>query len=818
MEPAALPVRARAAELAALVAAHPVVILVGETGSGKTTQVAQIMLDAGLAGVAGAVAVTQPRRVAAVAVARRVAAERGTALGAEVGYAIRFEDRCSRETRIKFLTDGVLLRELLEDPELARYDAVVLDEAHERSLATDVLFALLKATALGGRPRRRARRRRRGRGGEDEGGAAPAAAPAAPAGGEAETAAAEEDTSDRALFAPPLRLVVTSATLDEAKFAAYFGGAPVLHVEGRQFPVSIAHAADDGAMEGGAHVAAAVDVALELHCSAPPGDILVFLAGAAECERAAATLAAAVAALPTGAAGDLLPLPLYATLPPALQARVFAPTPPGARRAILATNVAETSVTLEGVAYVVDAGLAKLAGLDAGGGGATTLALAPISRAAAAQRAGRAGRTTAGRCLRLYSRRFLKERMPAVTPPEIQRAPLAATVLFLKCLDLGVDVLRFDYMDAPERAQLETALRQLYVIGALDGNGAVTRLGRALARLPLEPALGAALLAARAHGCLSAALTVAAMLSVEGPVLLGGRGPEQLLAGGGGAAPPPGRCRPGAADERALSERGRALHEALQADGPGDHIFLLRLYEAWEAAGRAPAWCREAGVDARAMRFAADVRRQLARLMAEAGGSGGEGCCDDGGRDAKRPRLQDGGGGGGNGSSGDERALRALRSALAAGFAPCLARRLPRHNGYRTLGTGAPVLAQPAPACARLRADADDLLPEWVIYQELVAAGPGRTLMRGVCPIAAADAEAALPRLRDADAARLSGGASAAEAAATAAAAAAVASAGAAAAPALAADAPARSAGGADVEAARARFLARKKAASARGK
>jgi ATP-dependent RNA helicase DHX8/PRP22 len=814
MSAAALPVRARAAALAALVAAHPVVILVGETGSGKTTQVAQILLDAGLAGAAGAVAVTQPRRVAAVAVARRVAAERGASrIGAEVGYAIRFEDRCSKETRIKFLTDGVLLRELLEDPELARYDVVVLDEAHERSLATDVLFALLKATALGGRPRRRVRRRRRG--GEDEGGAAPAAAAAAAAaaGGEAETAAAEEDTSDRALFALPLRLVVTSATLDEAKFAAYFGGAPVLRVEGRQFPVSIAHAADDGAMEGGAHVAAAIDVALELHCSAPPGDILVFLAGAAECERAAAALAAAVAALPAGAAGDLLPLPLYAALPPALQARVFAPPPPGARRAILATNVAETSVTLEGVAYVVDAGLAKLAGLDAGGGGAATLALAPISRAAAAQRAGRAGRTAAGRCLRLYSRRFFEERMPAETPPEIQRAPLAATVLFLKCLDLGVDVLRFDYMDAPERAQLEAALRQLYVIGALDAGGAVTRLGRALARLPLEPALGAALLAARARGCLPAALTVAAMLSVEGPVLLGGRGPEQLLAGGGGAAPPPGRGRPGAADERALSERGRALHEALQADGPGDHIFLLRLYEAWEAAGRAPAWCREAGVDARAMRFAADVQRQLARLMAEAGGGGDAGGGDDGGRDAKRPRLEDGGGAAGS-SSGDERALRALRSALAAGFAPRLARRLPRHNGYRTLGTGAPVLAQPAPACARLCADADGLLPEWVVYQELVAAGPGRTLMRGVCPVAAADAEAALPRLRDADAARLSGGTSAAEAAAAVAA-----SAGAAASPAPAAAAPARSAGGADVEAARARFLARKKAAaSARGR
>lgn len=325
MDPLQLPIRRFQQQIVDSVRANAVTVVIGETGSGKTTQISQILEEAGFADD-GIIGVTQPRRVAAVTVARRVAQEKNVQLGDEVGYAVRFEERTSRRTRIKYLTDGTLLRECLEDSDLKRYSVIVLDEAHERSLNTDILFGLLKDLV--------AKRQR------------------------------------------PLKLVVTSATLDGDKFSKYFNSCPVFNVPGRTFPVDIIHSLEDHTQE---YTTAAVDTAIDIHCHHPEGDILLFLTGQAEIDKAVRQLNDAVRSLPPGTCGDFMVLPIYAALPPEMQARVFAPAPKGCRRCIVATNIAETSVTVDGVVYVVDSGMVKQkeynpqTGMD-------SLGVTPISR------------------------------------------------------------------------------------------------------------------------------------------------------------------------------------------------------------------------------------------------------------------------------------------------------------------------------------------------------------------------------------------------------------------------------------------------------
>ncbi|KAG1663950.1 hypothetical protein FOA52_001076 [Chlamydomonas sp. UWO 241] len=339
-----LPIRRFAKEIVEAVRANDSVTIIGETGSGKTTQLSQILLENKLA-ENGMVGVTQPRRVGAVSVAKRVAEERGVELGTEVGYAVRFEDRTSAATRIKYLTDGTLLRECLEDPLLQRYAVIILDEAHERSINTDVLFGVLKRMV--------------------------------------------KKRSDAGIS---LKLIITSATLDGEKFSAYFNDCPVFNVPGRCFPVDIVYAREDHFTD---YVSAAVDTVLQIHMKQAEGDILVFLTGQAEIEKAIARINTEVANLPAGSAGPLLALPLHASLPPDMQVRVFRKAQEGVRRVIVATNVAETSVTVEGVVYVVDSGVVKqkhyqpATGMD-------SLDVVPHSRVGATQRAGRAGRTRPG--------------------------------------------------------------------------------------------------------------------------------------------------------------------------------------------------------------------------------------------------------------------------------------------------------------------------------------------------------------------------------------------------------------------------------------
>ncbi|GAB4816131.1 hypothetical protein N2152v2_003177 [Parachlorella kessleri] len=395
-----------------------VLVVIGETGSGKTTQIPQFLYGAGFA-KDKAIACTQPRRVAAMTVAQRVAEEMGVQLGQEVGYSIRFEDCSSPATRIKYLTDGMLLREALLDPLLRNYKVVILDEAHERTVHTDVLFGLLKGVL----------------------------------------AKRKDD----------FRLVVMSATLDVAAFCRYFNGAKAAYVQGRQFPVDVLYTATPE----DSYVDAAITASLQIHCDeAEGGDILVFLTGQEEIESCERLIRERAAQLPPDPRRpDLLVLPIYAALPPEQQLRVFQPPPEGTRKVILATNIAETSITISGVRFVVDTGFVKARSYSAKLG-ADLLQVAPISQAQARQRSGRAGREGPGRAYRLYTEASFQQ-LPTTTLPEIQRTNLAAVVLQasshrgLKALGVQ-NVLEFDFMDPPPRGALVKSMELLLALGALD--------------------------------------------------------------------------------------------------------------------------------------------------------------------------------------------------------------------------------------------------------------------------------------------------------------------------------------------------------------
>jgi ATP-dependent helicase HrpA len=447
--PALLPIAAHADEIVAAIRAHPVVIVAGETGSGKSTQLPKLCLLAGR-GVAGQIAHTQPRRVAARGVARRLAHELGQALGESVGFKVRFDAQVRRESHVKVLTDGMLLAELGRDRHLRAYDTVIIDEAHERSLNIDFLLGYLKQLC--------ARR-------------------------------------------PELRVVISSATLDEDRFAAFFDGAPVIRVHGRGFPVQVRYRPPVGEQPLADQVCAA---AREL-IREGPGDILVFLSGEREIHDVAGHLRAAF-----GTALEVLPL--YARLPLAKQDRVFAAH--ASRRVVLATNVAETSLTVPGVRYVVDSGLVRI-GRYSPGNAVQRLPVESISRASARQRAGRCGREAPGVCIRLYDE-AAHEGFAEFTEPEIQRTDLAAVLLQMRALGVS-DLAAFPFLDPPRRRHLNDGLRLLRELGALDGGDRLTPLGRRLARLPLDPRVGRMLIAAGEHDCVAEVLVIAAGLTVGDP-------------------------------------------------------------------------------------------------------------------------------------------------------------------------------------------------------------------------------------------------------------------------------------------------------------
>jgi ATP-dependent helicase HrpA len=477
-----LPVSQRRDDLAAIIEAHQVVVVAGETGSGKTTQLPKICLELGR-GVTGTIAHTQPRRIAARAVAERIAEELGTPLGETVGYQVRFTERAGQDTLVKVMTDGILLAEISSDPLLSRYDTLIVDEAHERSLNIDFLLGYL-ARLL---PRR-----------------------------------------------PELKLIITSATIDPGRFSRHFGDAPVIEVLGRTYPVEIRYrpllddspvaedddlppvAGDRGAKELTRVIARdqtqAVQDAVEELCAAGPGDILVFLSGEREIRDTAEVLRGTF----TDQGQSIEILPLYSRLSAAEQHRVFAPH--AGRRIVLATNVAETSLTVPGIRYVVDSGTARISRYSHRTK-VQRLPIEPISQASANQRSGRCGRVADGICIRLYSEADYLTR-PEFTEPEILRTNLASVLLRMAALRIG-DIEGFPFVDPPDRRVIRDGLVLLHELGAIenpaDKTVRLTPLGKRMARLPLDPRLARMVLAADRNGCVREVLVIAAGLSIQDP-------------------------------------------------------------------------------------------------------------------------------------------------------------------------------------------------------------------------------------------------------------------------------------------------------------
>ncbi|MEK9921182.1 MAG: ATP-dependent RNA helicase HrpA, partial [Luminiphilus sp.] len=451
--PEQLPVSERRSDIEAAIRDHQVVILAGETGSGKTTQLPKICLNLGR-GRRQRIGHTQPRRIAARTVAQRIADELNSPLGELVGYQIRFNDTLSDASAIKLMTDGILLAELSHDRDLSAYDTLIIDEAHERSLNIDFLLGYLKQLL----PRR-----------------------------------------------PDLKVIVTSATIDVARFSEHFNNAPILEVSGRTYPVTVQYLGDTEDRDEGIRQQI-VDVLEDIERGqfGPRGDALVFLPG----ERDIRELAKALRH-----SDRLRVLPLYARLSQAEQNRVFTSGGAG-MRVVLATNVAETSLTVPGIRYVIDPGEARISRYSVRSR-LQRLPIEPISQASANQRMGRCGRVAEGVCLRLYNEQDFDAR-PEFTDPEIRRTNLAAVVLRMLELGLG-DVARFPFIDPPDAKVVRDGYRLLEELGAVSARGRLTALGRKLARLPVDPRLGRMLLAANESGCLAEVLVIVSAMSIQDP-------------------------------------------------------------------------------------------------------------------------------------------------------------------------------------------------------------------------------------------------------------------------------------------------------------
>ena len=520
----ALPVSARRDDIRAAIAQHPVVVVCGETGSGKTTQLPKILLEMGR-GKAGRIGHTQPRRIAARSVAARVAEELGSELGALVGYKIRFHDKLRADSVIKLMTDGILLAETQGDPQLRQYDSIIVDEAHERSVNIDFLLGYLKKLL-----------------------------------------AKRTD----------LKVVVTSATIDAERFSRHFGGAPVIEVSGRLYPIEVRYrpvAGDEEDTTRGEEEQALADAVDEV-CREGGGDVLVFLPGEREIRDTAEVLRK------HKVKGEILPL--YSRLSAAEQDRVFAPGKE--RRIVLATNVAETSLTVPRIRYVVDTGLARVKRYSYRNK-VEMLRVEPISQAAAKQRAGRCGRVADGVCIRLYSEEDFAKR-PAFTDPELLRSSLASVILRAKSLSLG-DVENFPFLDPPTPRATADGYALLHELNAVDESNDLTDVGWELARLPLDPRVARMLVGARAEGCLDQALVIAAALSVQDPR-------ERPLE------------KAAAADER----------HAVFADERSDFIAFLKVWKLQDQPGLRRV-CRESFLSYPRMREWRDVHSQLETTLAE---------------------------------------------------------------------------------------------------------------------------------------------------------------------------------------------------------
>uniref|UniRef100_A0A3B4YQQ3 ATP-dependent RNA helicase DHX8 n=1 Tax=Seriola lalandi dorsalis TaxID=1841481 RepID=A0A3B4YQQ3_SERLL len=571
---------------------NQILIVVGETGSGKTTQITQYLAEAGYTS-RGKIGCTQPRRVAAMSVAKRVSEEYGCRLGQEVGYTIRFEDCTSTETVIKYMTHGMLQRECLVDPDMSQYSLIMLDEAHERTIHTDVLFGLLKKTI--------------------------------------------QKRKD-------MKLIVSSATLDAVKFSQYFFEAPIFTIPGRTFPVEILYTKEPETD----YLDAGLITVMQIHLTEPPGDVLVFLTGQEEIDTACEILYERMKSLGPDVP-ELIILPVYSALPSEMQTRIFDPAPPGSRKVIIATNIAETSLTIDGIYYVVDPGFVKQIVYNSKTG-IDQLVVTPISQAQAKQRSGRAGRTGPGKCYRLYTERAYRDEMLTTNVPEIQRTNLASTVLSLKAMGIN-DLLAFDFMDAPPMETLIIAMEQLYTLGALDDEGLLTRLGRRMAEFPLEPMLCKMLIMSVHLGCSEEMLTIKNKIQ------------SFYLQ-----------------DKQAQADQRKT--KFFQPEG--DHLTLLAVYNSWKNNKFSNPWCFENFIQARSLKRAQDIRKQMLSIM-------------------DRHKLDV--------VSCGKSTMR-VQKAICSGYFRNAARKHPQ-DGYRTLIDQQVVYLHPSSTLFNRQ-------PEWLVYHELV--------------------------------------------------------------------------------------------------
>ncbi|URD78791.1 hypothetical protein MUK42_02456 [Musa troglodytarum] len=603
-----------------LVENHATTIIVGETGSGKTTQIPQYLKEAGWAEGGRVVACTQPRRLAVQSVASRVAEEMGVKIGEEVGYTIRFEDQTNPSvTVIKFLTDGVLIREMMDDPLLTKYSVIMVDEAHERSLSTDMLLGLLK----------KIQRRR-----------------------------------------PELRIIISSATIEAKSMSTFFQARKkdllhaaedcvpshlpaILSVEGKGYTVEI-HYVEEPVPD---YLQAAVHTVLSINDKEPAGDILVFLTGQDDIDAAVKLLREDTQDDRRRTSG-LLVLPLYSGLSRDDQGLVFAPTPKGKRKVVISTNIAETSLTLEGVVYVVDSGFSKqrfynpISDIE-------SLVVTPISKASARQRAGRAGRIRPGKCFRLYTEEYFLKEMPTEGIPEMQRSNLVSCVIQLKAL--GIDnILGFDWLASPPPEAMVRALEVLYSLGILDEDAKLTSpIGYQVAEIPLDPMISKMILSACNFGCSEEIITIAAVLSVQ-----------SIWVSMWGA-------------QKEFDEV--KLHFAA---AEGDHITYLNVYKGFLNSGKSSQWCYKNYLNYQAMKKVVDVRDQLSRLLRRLGLA----------------------------LKSCEKDTQILRKAIIAGFfANSCHLEEYSHNGlYKTVRSSEEVYIHPSSVLFRVN-------PKWVVYHSLVS-------------------------------------------------------------------------------------------------